>query len=488
MADFIQILGMVFVPGSELAKIIGVTLQMACFSTVISTVIGVPLGILIGLSDFRGKRILMRVLNTLMGLPPVIAGLIVFFILSRSGPLGTFRLLYTVTAMVIAQVLIITPIVCGISATALSELAPRVHETVRGFGLSRAREILYLLYQSRSQLISMVFVAFGRSIGEVGAVMLVGGNVQYKTRVMTTAIMLETNKGNFEFAIALGVLLLLISFIINSLALSLEERTHGMEPRSWFRRKARSLSSALGDSIPALRLPQPVPGTLAFGAQDLVKDYGTRRVLDAGELDLRFGNSYALIGPNGAGKTTLIRIFAGTLEPTGGTIQSNVGHIGYLPQKPYLFDFTVRKNVEIALAESDLPKEEVAVRVDWALRQVGMEHLVNQRGSHLSGGESQRVALARLLAMDCDALLLDEPTSSMDIRGTLLVEKALAEYRRRTGCVVLVSTHAPSQAGRLAEEILFLDEGTVLEQGPSAQLLAEPMEQQTQEFLAYWRL
>ena len=127
--------------------------------------------------------------------------------------------------MVVAQVVLITPIVCGLSATAIAGVAPRVHETAHGMGLSRKRELGYLLYECRSQLLSIMFVAFGRSIGEVGAVMLVGGNVQYKTRVMTTAIMLETNMGHFEYAVALGIALLVVSFVINSIALTLQERT-----------------------------------------------------------------------------------------------------------------------------------------------------------------------------------------------------------------------------------------------------------------------
>ena len=172
----------------------------------------------------------MRVLNTLMGLPPVVAGLLVFFLLSRSGPLGSLKLLYTVSAMVIAQVLLITPIVAGLSASIVSGISPRLRETARGMGLSRHAEFFCLLYECRGQFLSVVLTAFGRSIAEVGAVSIVGGNVQYKTRVMTTAIMLETNKGNFEFAVSLGVVLLLIAFIINSAALSLQEherKLHG---------------------------------------------------------------------------------------------------------------------------------------------------------------------------------------------------------------------------------------------------------------------
>lgn len=225
MLDFLQALSQVVTPGTELSNIMLVTLRMALFSTAISMSIGTPLGVAIGFSHFRGKRLVLRLLNTLMGLPPVLAGLVVFFILSRSGPLGSLRLLYTTYAMVTAQVILITPVVCGLTASATATLVPKLHETMAGFGCARPRELFYLLYENSAQIFSYIFVAFGRSIGEVGAVMLVGGNVQYKTRVMTTAIMLETNKGNFEMAVALGVVLLLFSFIINSVSLSLQERS-----------------------------------------------------------------------------------------------------------------------------------------------------------------------------------------------------------------------------------------------------------------------
>lgn len=224
MQTFLETLAMIFEPKSELRQIIGVTLNMAFFSTVISSCIGLPLGVLIGSKNFCGKRILMRILNTLMGLPPVVAGLLVFFLLSRSGPLGSLRLLYTVPAMVIAQVLLISPIATGLTASIVSDRAPRLRETACGMGMSRGQELFCMLNDSGAQLLSVVLVGFGRSIAEVGAVSIVGGNVQYKTRVMTTSIMLETNKGNFEFALTLGLVLLLISFIINSLALFLQER------------------------------------------------------------------------------------------------------------------------------------------------------------------------------------------------------------------------------------------------------------------------
>ena len=225
MQTFSETITSLFGMGSEIWQIISVTMVMSFFSTTISALIGLPLGVLLGSCEFRGKGIVMRILNTLMCLPPVVAGLLVFFLLSRSGPLGSFRLLYTIPAMVVAQVVLITPIIAGLTASAVQARAPQLQETAAGMGMSKSKALRCLLHESRGQLISIVFTGFGRSIAEVGAVSIVGGNVQYKTRVMTTAIMLETNRGNFGLAVALGVVLLLISFIINVIAVSLLERS-----------------------------------------------------------------------------------------------------------------------------------------------------------------------------------------------------------------------------------------------------------------------
>lgn len=202
----------------ELMQIIGVTMIMSFFSTTISSLIGIPLGILLGSRDFRMKKFLMRLVHTLMGVPPVVAGLVVFLLLSRRGALGSLQLLFTVQAMVVAQVLLITPIVIALTASTARARAEALIETTRGLGVNRGRELLLILNECRSQLVSIVLTGFGRSIAEVGAVSMVGGNIAFKTRVMTTAIMLETNKGNFELAIALGGMLLIIAFVVNVIA------------------------------------------------------------------------------------------------------------------------------------------------------------------------------------------------------------------------------------------------------------------------------
>ncbi|MCL2867555.1 MAG: ABC transporter permease [Clostridia bacterium] len=224
MQTFLRIIGLLFGPDGELRGIIATTLTLSVFSTSLSSVIGICLGSFLGCSAFRGKRLIMRVLHTLMSMPSVVAGLIVFLLLSRKGPLGQFGLLFSMPAMVIAQVFLITPVMIGFSATTVAARAQPILETTRGLRLGKGAEIRLILRECRLQLLSVILMGFGRAISEVGAVSLVGGNVKYRTRVMTTTIMLETSMGNFDFSIALGILLLLISLLINSLAQYLQER------------------------------------------------------------------------------------------------------------------------------------------------------------------------------------------------------------------------------------------------------------------------
>ena len=197
-----QALHLLFSLDPELLQILGVTMRMSFFSTTLSCLVGLPLGALIGTRSFRGKAFLKKLIHTLMGLPPVVAGLLVYA-------------LFTVRVMVVAQCLLIIPVVTGLTASFMEQSTRAVIETAKGMGLSRRRVLFLCLSEGRTSLLSVVLNAFGRSIAEVGAVSIVGGNIQWKTRVMTTAIMLETNKGNFSFALALGMILLLIAFVVN---------------------------------------------------------------------------------------------------------------------------------------------------------------------------------------------------------------------------------------------------------------------------------
>ena len=216
--------GLILQGDEELLQIIRTTLIMSLFSTGVSALIGLPFGVFLGRSSFRGKGALLRITNTLMSLPPVVAGLVVFLLFRSIGPFGGMHLMFTVQIMVIAQVILITPIMTGMAASIAGGKAPLLTETARGLHLGRFTQDRLLLKECAVEFISVILLGFGRSIAEVGAVSLVGGNIQFKTRVMTTAILLETNKGNFDPAVALGLVLLLLSLVANSIAVTIQER------------------------------------------------------------------------------------------------------------------------------------------------------------------------------------------------------------------------------------------------------------------------
>jgi tungstate transport system permease protein len=203
---------------AETLGIIGVTLQMALSSTAISSALGIFLGLLLERGEFPGRSLAVRFCRTLMGTPPVVVGLVVFLLLMRRGPLGFLEMLFTVRAMVAAQVLIITPIICGMVYTTASRSAPLIRAFATTMGANGVQTKILMIKEMSREIYFAVITGFGRAISEVGSVMIVGGNIQYKTRTMTTAISLMRNKGNYGEAITLGIVLLVIAFILQTLA------------------------------------------------------------------------------------------------------------------------------------------------------------------------------------------------------------------------------------------------------------------------------
>ncbi|UCH90353.1 MAG: ABC transporter permease [Thermoplasmata archaeon] len=196
----------------RLVRIVFLTLYVSGMSTLISSLIGIPAGIFLGLRKTRYALLIKVFTHTLYGLPPVIAGLLVFMLLSRAGPLGELGILFTPTAMIIAQVLLITPLIMGLSASAISSIPPGVIDTARTLGARRSSMLETMIVESRVGIFTAVMIGFGRAISEVGAVIIVGGNIKWHTQVRTTAIILETQKGNFYFALILGAILLILAF------------------------------------------------------------------------------------------------------------------------------------------------------------------------------------------------------------------------------------------------------------------------------------
>jgi tungstate transport system permease protein len=203
---------------SETLGIIGVTLRMSLASTFIASVLGSAIGLFLEKAHFPGKRAVVRLCRTLMGTPPVVAGLVVYLLLMRRGPLGAWGLLFTVKAMVMAQVLIITPIAAGMVYTYANRSAQAIRAFAKTMGANRFQAQLLFFREMSGEIYFAVVAAFSRAISEVGAVMIVGGNIQHKTRTMTTTITMLRNTGDFSRGITLGVLLLIIAFALQSLS------------------------------------------------------------------------------------------------------------------------------------------------------------------------------------------------------------------------------------------------------------------------------
>ncbi len=209
---------------AELLDILSVTAEMSIQSSILALLIGLPIGILLGACKFPGRNLLLVANRTLMGMPPVVCGLLFYMLFSGVGPFRHLRLLFTVDIMIMAQVVLITPIVVGNMETYVASVAPAVRETAKGLGLGGFKTFRLLCNECVYQIISAYLLAFSRSIAEVGAVSMVGGAIAWKTNVMTTAIMQYTNRGSFTLGVALGIILLSLSLIVNILISLLQRR------------------------------------------------------------------------------------------------------------------------------------------------------------------------------------------------------------------------------------------------------------------------
>jgi len=217
LQGFIQAFKLILHLDQTLFGIIFLSLKVSGSALVISTALGLPAGALLGLKRFPGRNLAISSVNTLMGLPPVVVGLFVYLLLSRKGPLGFMGLLYSPSAMIVAQTILALPIVTALCSSAIVNIDPIIRLSARTLGATPGQETIAVIREARYGILSAIIAAFGRVMAEVGAILIVGGNIAGYTRVMTTTIALETDKGNFELALALGIILLMISFTINTL-------------------------------------------------------------------------------------------------------------------------------------------------------------------------------------------------------------------------------------------------------------------------------
>ena len=232
MEEFAQAIATaVYLIGSgdrELLEIVGLSLQVSLTAVGIAALIGFPLGAAVAILRFPGRKALAVFFSALMGLPPVVVGLVVYLLLSRAGPLGVLGLLFTPTAMIIAQCILVTPIIAALTRQVMEDLWLDYEEQLRSLGCSALRAIPTLLWDARFSLVTILLAGFGRASAEVGAVMIVGGNIDHVTRVMTTAIALETSKGDLPLALGLGIILLILALLVNGAAFLCKDWAEGV--------------------------------------------------------------------------------------------------------------------------------------------------------------------------------------------------------------------------------------------------------------------
>jgi tungstate transport system permease protein len=215
---------MILTGDREILEITWLTLRVCLMAIIISSIIGLPLGMFLGLTRFKGRKIILVLINIGMGLPPVVAGLWITMLLWRSGPLGHLQLLYSPTAIVMAQVLVSLPIITGLTSSAFQQINEKMLLQIKALGATKIQTIALLLKQTKIAIVAAIMAGFGRVIAEVGAAMMVGGNIQGDTRILTTSIVMEVSKGNFDVALAISFILLTVALLITAALTLLQQR------------------------------------------------------------------------------------------------------------------------------------------------------------------------------------------------------------------------------------------------------------------------
>ena len=425
------------VDGVALGQAIQTTFITSGTATVLATLIGVPLGAWCARQSSVHFQQLKTLITALYGLPPVVVGVFVYSLFSKSGALGSLDLLFTIEAMIFAQTCLILPLVWGGSWTAFEGVGQSYSDTLTTLGINERQRLGMEIQLASNGVYHAIVIAFGRAIAEVGAVIMVGGNIAGKTRVMTTSIVLETSKGNMEQAALLGTLLLMFSLSLVALAAMVRQR-----------RKTTN--------VPLLGEHLPLPTSFETGVEKVVRvEKGGRVVVNDVALNLAPGSITVVVGESGAGKTTLLKALAG-LE--SGDVQCGPKACVYVQQQPVVFTNSV--GAELMLTHRLFPDLPPSGKAYSDLFQ--LSEMANQGTAELSGGERQRVVLARQFSLAPSLLLLDECTSNLGWLHVQTIERELHRLKEGGVCIVMV-THNIPQAHRLADTIVVLREGKALQ-------------------------
>ena len=476
-------------------SIVRLSLQVSGLACLFGALLGLSLGALLALVAFPGRGVLVWLVNTLLALPSVVVGLTVYLLLSRAGPLGDWGLLFTPTAMVVAQSLLVLPMIAALGRRLLLAGLEQGGEQLRSLGAGRGTTALLLLWHDRRGVATVLLAAFGRAIAEVGAVMIVGGNIDGVTRVMTTAIALETSKGDLPLALGLGLVLLAVIGSLNGLAALVQWRPSRLAAPAQAQAALPPQGKAAGPVAGSVGSPAATPrGRPAVPGAPIVRlaaagvRFGALAALREVDFTLHRGECVALVGANGSGKTTLLRLLHGLQAPASGRCErlplqpeGRAAVVAMLFQRPFLLDASVLRNAALGLRLRGVPRGERLARAHEALRRVGLEALAERPARTLSGGQQQRLALARAWALRPDLLLLDEPTASLDPTAKREIEALIEQIGADT--TVVLSTHNLGQAKRLAQRVAYLEGGRLLVDLPTVRFFTEALPPEATLFL-----
>jgi len=427
------------VDSTNLWDVVVRTLVTSGSATVLAGVIAIGLAIVLANSEWKAKPLLRGVTQALYGLPPVVVGVVVYIALSKDGVLGSLNWLFTIQGMIVAQTILIFPLILGVSWTALERVSSDKRDVLRVMNATSKQRVLLEIYCARRGITNAVLLGFGRAVAEVGAVLMVGGNIAGKTRVLTTSVVLETSVGRLDVALQIGLILLIISLII---AFGLQF----LQYVRYFERHSLGLESASSKPFEEFNVSW----------ENLVVEKDGISIVKSCSIDVSGNEIVALMGESGSGKSTLLRAMCGLEKES-----SRYAHrLAFVPQNPVL----VMDSVAMELGLASRLHDHLADAGKYFASICDFEKKENQRTDSLSGGEIQRIAFLRALSMNREILILDEATSELDGASVERIEEQILSFKERGGGVVF-ATHNPSQARRLADRILFIHEGAFIPEG-----------------------
>ena len=414
------------------------TLVTSGSATIIAGVFGIGLAIILANVDWRSKPLIRGITQALYGLPPVVVGVAVYIVLSKDGVFGSLNWLFTIQGMIVAQTLLIFPLVLGVSWTALERVSSEKRDVFKVMNANRKQRIFLEIYCARKGITNGILLGFGRAIAEVGAVMMVGGNIAGKTRVLTTSVVLETSVGRLDTALKLGMILLVIS-LITAFALQFIQYIR------FFEQKTFGEEDFIEQSFDHF--------TASWKHMNVIKNDKT--IIEDCSLQVSSNEIVALMGESGSGKSTLLRAMIG-LESESSIYSRD---IAYVSQNPILVMDTVAMELEL----SSKLHVELSNSGKYFAEICGFEERGDQRTDSLSGGEIQRLAFLRALSMNRKILVLDEVTSELDGGSIERIEEQIILFKNRGGGVIF-ATHNPFQAKRLADRILYIHNGELIDE------------------------